>query len=120
MISINEIFALLLVGAGLWFWWDTLRVRERAQQIAVGACRRAGMQFLDGTVALRRLWVARDGQGRLRPLRYYVFEFSDTGANRRSGEITLVGLTQRYLYMDLPEGPTITTERLSDDRPRLH
>lgn len=106
--------ALAAIALGLWFWWDGLKVREHAQRIAVAACRDAGMQFLDGTVALKKIGVARDGYGRLRPLRSYGFEFSGTGTERRSGLVTLLGLRRQTLYMDLPDGPTIVDDGRCD------
>lgn len=120
MISISEILALLLIVGAAWFWWDTLRTRERAQHIAMMACRQAGVQFLDGTVALKRIGLTRNEQGRLKPLRYYAFEFSDTGAERRAGTVILAGMARKYLHMDLPEGPTITPEALPTPGERLH
>ncbi len=49
------------------------------------ACRAQGLLFLDDTVALDRIRLARDGDGRMRLRRVYRFEYSDTGTNRRRG-----------------------------------
>lgn len=108
MITTTEILILLLVAFAAWFWWNSLKAREHAERIAVVACKREDVQFLDGTVALRRLGLARDPRGRLQIKREYSFEFSGSGDERRAGSITLVGHIKTNLYMDLPEGPTIT------------
>ena len=51
---------LLAVFGGLaWFWWDGLKKRERAVGAARRVCAQAGVQFLDDSVALRRLRLRR-------------------------------------------------------------
>ena len=47
--------------------------------------------LLDDTVALASLRPGRDDEGRLRLRRVYRFEYSDTGNNRRDGQVTLLG-----------------------------
>ncbi len=86
-----EAAAILLIVAGLAFWIDSLRARERALAAGRGACRRYGVQLLDETVQFARLRLARDEGGRLRLKRTYSFEFSDTGDNRRHGAIVMLG-----------------------------
>lgn len=83
---------LLLAAIGLaWFWLDSVQAREIAVAAGSQAAQRCGLQFLDETVALARLRAARDGEGRLRLLRTYGFEVSDTGADRLPCSITLLG-----------------------------
>ena len=83
---------LLVAFAGVcWFWYATMSARERAITAGRKSCIDHGLQLLDDTVALSRLRLARDGSGRLVLARTYRFEFSDTGDNRRTGEIVLVG-----------------------------
>jgi hypothetical protein len=83
--------AILVIVAGLAFWIDSLRARERALAAGRGACERYGVQLLDETVQFARLRLARDEAGRLRLRRTYSFEFSDTGNNRRHGAIVMLG-----------------------------
>ena len=87
----GEATALLLLVAGVLFWIDSLRARERALAAGRRACQRYGVQLLDETVQFARLRLARDGDGRLRLKRTYSFEFSDTGNNRRHGAIVMLG-----------------------------
>ena len=42
-------------------------------------------------MSFARLRLARDEEGRLRLRRTYVFEFSETGDNRRHGAIVMLG-----------------------------
>ena len=83
--------AIVVIGAGIAFWMDALRARERALAAGRRACARYGVQLLDETVSFTRLRLARDEAGRLRLRRTYVFEFSETGDNRRHGAIVMLG-----------------------------
>ena len=86
-----EAIALLLLVAGTVFWIDTLRAREAALVAGRAACERYELLLLDDTVAVTKLGLARNAEGRLRVARAYGFEFSDTGNNRRRGAISLLG-----------------------------
>ena len=87
-------------GVGLWFWRDSLGAREQARAASSRACRQIGVQLLDDTVALERLWWRRDRDGRLRLERLYLFEFTDTGLVRRTGSVLLVGWRVEVLRME--------------------
>jgi hypothetical protein len=91
---------ILLIVAGGFFWVDSLRARERALAAGRGTCERNGLQFLDETVSGASTRLARDAEGRLRIRRVFVFEFSDTGNNRRRGSITLVGAEVLDVYTE--------------------
>src|SRR3970040_1276981 len=86
-----ELAALAVILAAAWLWRDSLRAREHAVAAGRAACARYGVQLLDETVAFARLRLARDDAGRLRLRRTYVFEFSETGDNRRHGAIVMLG-----------------------------
>ena len=87
-------------GLGLLFWRDSLGAREQARAASSRACRPSGVQLLDDTVALERLWWRRDRDGRLRLERLYLFEFTDTGLVRRTGSVLLVGWRVEVLRME--------------------
>jgi hypothetical protein len=91
---------LLVSGAGLWFWRDSLGAREQARAASSRACRQSDVQLLDDTVALERLWWRRDRDGRLKLERLYVFEFTDTGQRRQVGSVLLVGWRVEVLHME--------------------
>ena len=86
-----EAAAIVLIVAGILFWIDSLRARERALAAGRSACARYGVQFLDETVVFARLRLGRDEAGQLHLRRTYTFEFSDTGDNRRHGAIVMLG-----------------------------
>jgi hypothetical protein len=86
-----ELAAIALLLAAGYLWVDSLRAREHAVTAGREACARYGVQLLDETVAFSRLRLARDAAGRIRLRRTYVFEFSETGDNRRHGAIVMLG-----------------------------
>ena len=92
--------AIVLIAAGIFFWLDSLRARERALNAGRAACERHELQFLDDTVAFARLRLARDAEGQLSLARTYTFEFSDTGNNRRHGAIVMLGGELRDLQLE--------------------
>jgi hypothetical protein len=86
-----EGLALLMIIGGALLWADSLKARERAISAGRSACDRYQLQFLDETVSFARMRLARDEEGQLKISRTYVFEFSDTGNNRRHGAIVMLG-----------------------------
>lgn len=107
---IDSAAILLLIGL-VWFWWDSLKVREQATKLASRACQDAQVQLLDHTVALKKVWLGRKRSGHVALLRSYEFEFSSTGTERRRGLVVVLGMTQQYFSMDLPQSRTITMDR---------
>ncbi|HXF18625.1 MAG TPA: DUF3301 domain-containing protein [Burkholderiales bacterium] len=106
-----ELAALLLFLVAGWFWLDSLRARDVALDGARRACEAEGVQLLDWTVALRRIRLGRDEEGRRGFQRTYEFEFSDTGNNRIGGSITVLG--RQLLSLNLPVvAPTSNVIRL--------
>jgi hypothetical protein len=96
-----ELIALAAFGAALLYWFDSMRARERALRIARTACNRHGFQLLDETVALARIRLRRDENGRVKPFRTYGFEFSVNGGERRTGEVDLIGARPAGVRLDL-------------------
>jgi hypothetical protein len=96
---IYETIFLLLAGFGVWFWLDTLKAREIGILAAQRACAEEGLQFLDETVVGTSTRPARDDDGQLKLRRVYAFEYSDTGDNRRSGSVTMLGHEVEILHV---------------------
>lgn len=94
------LLGLLLLAGG--FWWDGLQKREIAVRTARNACARAGVQFLDDSVVLLKLRLARDDNQRSRFYRQFGFEFSTTGDNRHPGRIYLLGARLLDVNLILP------------------
>lgn len=102
-----EAESILLIAALVlaWFWMASLAARDIAIEAGKQIAARDGLQLLDETVAIIKLRAARDASGRLRLQRTYAFEVSDTGTNRLSCQLVLLGnhLEQIYIppYRDL-------------------
>lgn len=82
---------LLLLAAGSYLWSSSRDAAEVARIEVRNACQRAGVQFLDQSVALRGVRLQRDEHGRLRWLRRYQFDYSCIGHDRLSGAIAMLG-----------------------------
>lgn len=103
----GEILGFLVAAAlALWFVADTLRAREAAIATARHLCRQEGLLFLDESAALSGLRLVRAPHGPMAIQRTYAFEFSDTGDNRRTGQITLHGARVIMTYTGIRAEPT--------------
>jgi hypothetical protein len=71
-------------------WQDALSARELARRVSQRLCAEAGVQLLDQTVALRRLALARAGDGWLALRRWYSFDVSTDGSDRHRGSLRLL------------------------------
>jgi hypothetical protein len=89
--DVTSLLLLLIVLAGLWFWYDSMRALEIARNGGKQACSEANVQFLDDTVAGAGLALVRDASGRRVLRRTYRFEFSETGNTRLEGQLILLG-----------------------------
>jgi len=89
MLPFDELLFLLVIVPLLWFWIDSLRARELAVRAAAQACAEEGLQLLDETVSGQRVRPCRNDEGRLGLRREFGFEFTDTGDNRRRGNLVL-------------------------------
>lgn len=100
--SFTPLNLLLLLMVLIWFWRDSLQVREIATRIGGKACESYGVQFLDQTVALHRIALRWTNSGpKLR--RTYQFDYSLEGHGRRTGYLVMLGTRHLSLHLDLPE-----------------
>jgi hypothetical protein len=88
----------LLTGLG-WLWYDSLNVREIAVRAAREACSAENLLFLDDTVGIISLKLARNSEGHIQLQRAYDFEYSDTGNNRLNGSVVMLG--QRVILLNI-------------------
>ena len=99
MLELLGLIVLILLG---WLWFDSLQAREAAVRSARNACEAEELLFLDDTVGITSLKLARDSEGRLKLQRAYDFEYSDTGNNRISGSVVMLGKRVMLLNVGLP------------------
>ena len=85
MLSLADIFVLLLLSSLAAWWWRGRGIGECALHYARQHCQRLDIELLDGNVALQGLSWQRDSQGRWRLARRYAFEFTVTGEHVAPG-----------------------------------
>ncbi|WP_428609338.1 DUF3301 domain-containing protein [Sedimenticola sp.] len=97
----STLVPLLLLGLLIWFWLDSARAREIATGICQAACEQRNLQFLDQTVALRRISLRWTQRG-IRIRRLFQFDYSEEGVGRRDGHVILVGIQLEEFSLGLP------------------
>jgi len=88
---IDNGLTILLLCSLLWFWWNSRGAAESAIKAAILTCDRAGVIFLNDTVAWKKLRLKRNKRGRVQFQRTYFFEFATDMQQRYKGEVTLLG-----------------------------
>lgn len=91
MLTLGNLFILMLLGAGAAWLWHAHGLNERALAAVRQYCAKADVELLDDNVALRRLALLPDARGRRRLARIYGFEFTVTGEQRHDGRIVMFG-----------------------------
>ena len=104
-----EIFGILMLAGIAWLWLDSLKAREIAVRAARAACMADGLLLLDDTVAISNLKPARDDDGHVKLQRAYNFEYSDTGNNRLTGSVVLMGHRVMLLNVGVRLPPDVRT-----------
>ncbi len=107
-------FAFAFAALAAWFWYASSRAREIGTRAAMETCQRQATQFLDGTVALQRLRLARDARGRIGLQRTYQFEYSEDHDDRQRGFIIMSGFRVESIGL----APLAADGRQLDPRPR--
>lgn len=89
-------------------WWKTYQARELAEKMAKRICQKENVQLLDGTVAFNKINIKKNSWLDIQLIRFFKFEFTINGVDRRTGIIALNQYQkQEYVFLDLPESPTI-------------
>lgn len=89
MLTLGNLFVLMVLAAIVAWIWHGHGLRERALERAKQHCAKLDLELLDDNVALRRIAFLKDAKGRRRPARVYGFEFTVTGEHRYPGTLTL-------------------------------
>lgn len=104
------IFGLVIIG---WFWVDSGKVAERARRVGFQLCNKNNMQFLDDTVHLSSIYIARNEYRQFKITRKYRFEFTNNEYRRYKGALVFSGTSLISSYMDAyPE----SSDAQSNDR----
>lgn len=98
-----DILFLLLIAGAAWFWWTSAQSREAAVTLAKRACAKCQVQLLDETVTLSKLRLQRNHKGSMQIARWYRFEFSTSGDNRRDGVVGMLGKKLISMHLDVDQ-----------------
>jgi hypothetical protein len=114
MLTLGNIFVLMLFAtAGAWLWHNH-GLRERALERVKQHCGKLGIELLDGNVALKRIAFIKDAGGRRCLARVYNFEFTVTGETRHNGTITQFGAHSAQIELAPYPVPFDETEPVVD------
>ncbi|NOY66378.1 MAG: DUF3301 domain-containing protein [Gammaproteobacteria bacterium] len=101
----SELLILFIFAGVIWYWLDGVRTKELASHAGRDACKQANVDFLDDTVALMRVRIKRDKEGRILINRFYQFEFSSDGSCRYEGKVEMLGKRLMNLFLDVHRFP---------------
>lgn len=102
-LSIADLVVVAVIGCAGVYYFSGIRVRELAIEAVRRASRDIGFQLLDQSVAIERVSMSRDRQGRWRIWRQYRFDYSYDGLDRREGRIVMLGQRQKALLIAEPD-----------------
>ena len=91
------LFIFALAGA-IWFIFDSMRAREIATELARNYCEKRGVQFLDGSAALRSMRMVRRSDV-MKVQRKFHFEYTVVGESRDQGVIVITGRTVDHFLL---------------------
>lgn len=100
MFRLADLMLLFAVVMVCLYWLNAQRVKELVLGAAKKHCEKMGVQLLDDSVVLKRLWLRRDSLGNMRLWRSFQFEFSSTGDERYSGRVEVLGKRIQDLRLD--------------------
>ena len=99
MLTLGNMFVLMLLATGGAWLWHNHGLRERALARVMQHCINLKIELLDGNVALKKIGFVKDASGRRRLARVYTFEFTVTGESRHSGTITQFGAHSAHIEL---------------------
>ena len=91
MLTLGNMFVLMLLATGAAWLWHNHGLRERALERVKQHCKNLDIELLDENVALKKIGLIPDANGNKRLARVYNFEFTVTGDQRHTGTITQFG-----------------------------
>lgn len=103
----SSLLVILFLIYMAWFWFDSVRAKEAATAAAAIACKDIQAQLLDQTVALQKLRLTRNTQGRIQLQRNYNFELSMDREGRSFGRVLLLSQKVTSVQLDHSNGTTI-------------
>lgn len=100
---------LLFLIALFWSWYTGARAREAALKTVLKTLQESGLQLLDGSIYLKKIWPTRLQNGVVGLLRFYHFEYTANGADRYQGLIVMAANQLEYLQIEKDGHAIVTT-----------
>lgn len=101
------LFAIAALFLIVWYWQDSLRSREFTLKRCRRLCEEYDVQFLDQSVHVARVSVAKTPRHNFFIRRFYAFEFSIGGVDRHNGVAVVSNEKIEYLSLLHPDGEII-------------
>jgi len=98
---LTELIIIMCLTILIWFWLDSMKINETARIIGAKICSKNNVQFLDQTVHLSSIKLAKNKHGQFKFIRKYKFEFTNSEYHRYGGELTLAGRVLQNSHMDV-------------------
>lgn len=95
----SEFIILFILLAVVFYWIDTVFVKEIACKHGRRRCEQLNVSFLDATVEITKVRLKRNSRGTVKFKRDYSFEFSSDGVRRFKGTISMLGKVLMDLNM---------------------
>jgi hypothetical protein len=100
MFSLANLLLLALVGAIAVYWWQSGLFKGRARELATAHCQQLGLQLLDQSMVIIRIWPALSRGGKIEFRRTYQFEFSSIGDRRYQGQLVMQGMRMQSIELE--------------------
>ena len=88
---LTEILIIFILAILVWFWFDSIKVIERARSVGAKMCLKNHVQFLDDTVHQSKFSIGKNTHGQIKIIRTYEFEFTNNEYQRYKGELVFAG-----------------------------
>jgi len=98
---LTELMIIMCLALVIWFWLDSMKINEIARHIGARLCQKNNVQFLDDTVHLSSMKIAKNKFGQLKIFRQYKFEFTNSEFHRYNGQVVLAGHHLNSSFMDV-------------------
>jgi hypothetical protein len=97
---LDNLVVISLLLLAYWYWHTAQSLKALALQATKNRCKALELLMLDDYVALTRLGLKKNAEGKWQVYRCYTFEFASTGDERYNGICTVLG--DRVLSIKLP------------------
>lgn len=97
----TELLTIMGLLVLIWLWLENMKINESARRIGKNLCEKNNVQFLDDTVQLSSMRIAKNNFGQYKLIRRYKFEFTNSEYHRYEGEILLAGKQLQKTHMDV-------------------